>query len=64
MDRIDPEACVATRVLIPQEAYVFTGTLLENLRYLWPDRHADDGDALERRSTCWACGPWSTGSAG
>ncbi|MET0237036.1 MAG: ABC transporter ATP-binding protein [Kibdelosporangium sp.] len=27
----------AVRVLIPQEAYVFTGTLLENLTYLRPD---------------------------
>ncbi|GAB7046942.1 ATP-binding cassette domain-containing protein [Catenuloplanes indicus] len=27
----------AGRVLLPQEAYVFTGTVLENLRYLAPD---------------------------
>ncbi|GGX20068.1 ATP-binding cassette domain-containing protein [Streptomyces lomondensis] len=31
-----PEAAAA-RVLIPQEAYVFTGTLAENLAYLRPD---------------------------
>ncbi|HEX4814368.1 MAG TPA: ABC transporter ATP-binding protein, partial [Nonomuraea sp.] len=31
-DRVDP----AARVLIPQEAYVFRGTLLENLAYLRP----------------------------
>ncbi|MFD5744820.1 ATP-binding cassette domain-containing protein [Streptomyces massasporeus] len=31
-----PEA-VAERVLIPQEAYVFSGTLAENLAYLRPD---------------------------
>ncbi|HEU5160544.1 MAG TPA: ABC transporter ATP-binding protein [Streptosporangiaceae bacterium] len=32
-DRLDP----AERVLIPQEAYVFRGTLLDNLTYLAPD---------------------------
>jgi ATP-binding cassette subfamily C protein len=30
------EAGPQVRVLIPQEAYVFGGTLRENLRYLWP----------------------------
>jgi ATP-binding cassette, subfamily C, bacterial len=30
------EALVATRVLIPQEAYVFSGTVLDNLSYLLP----------------------------
>lgn len=30
------------RVLIPQEAYVFTGTLRENLRYLRPDACTDE----------------------
>lgn len=50
LDRIDPEALRRHRVLIPQEAYVFTGTLLENLIYLWPDYRATaaDGAALER----------------
>ncbi|HEX3923617.1 MAG TPA: ABC transporter ATP-binding protein, partial [Streptosporangiaceae bacterium] len=33
------------RVLIPQEAYVFTGTLGENLRYLAPDTAAEQLDA-------------------
>jgi ATP-binding cassette subfamily C protein len=33
------------RVLIPQEAYVFTGTLGENLRYLAPDATAEQLDA-------------------
>lgn len=48
----------ALRVLVPQEAYVFTGSLADNLRYLSPD--ADDtavetalarlgADALARR---------------
>jgi ATP-binding cassette subfamily C protein len=32
------------RVLIPQEAYVFTGTLLDNLRYLRPDAGRHDLD--------------------
>jgi ATP-binding cassette subfamily C protein len=35
----------AYRVLIPQEAYVFTGTLAENLTYLRPDAPAPDLDA-------------------
>jgi ATP-binding cassette subfamily C protein len=33
----DPTVLARHRVLIPQEAYVFTGTLLDNLRYLRPD---------------------------
>ncbi|MBE1490103.1 ATP-binding cassette domain-containing protein [Plantactinospora soyae] len=33
----DPAVLAGHRVLIPQEAYVFTGTLLDNLRYLCPD---------------------------
>ncbi|MER5964649.1 ABC transporter ATP-binding protein [Streptomyces sp. NPDC002057] len=45
-----PPELTALRVLIPQEAYVFTGTLRDNLRYLRPDagRAAVDGavDAL------------------
>ncbi|WBB80741.1 ABC transporter ATP-binding protein [Micromonospora sp. WMMD882] len=35
-----PDGLARLRVLVPQEAYVFTGTLAENLRYLRPD--ADD----------------------
>ncbi|SCE79386.1 ATP-binding cassette, subfamily C [Micromonospora haikouensis] len=35
-----PEAQARLRVLVPQEAYVFTGSLADNLRYLRPD--ADD----------------------
>jgi ATP-binding cassette subfamily C protein len=37
-------ARLAHRVLIPQEAYVFTGTLLENLRYLSPAATIADVD--------------------
>ncbi|MEV4939505.1 ABC transporter ATP-binding protein [Streptomyces zaomyceticus] len=39
-----PSELTALRVLIPQEAYVFTGTLRDNLRYLRPgaDRSAVD----------------------
>lgn len=40
VDAAPPEALARLRALVPQEAYVFTGTLGENLRYLRPD--ADD----------------------
>ncbi|MGW1058155.1 ATP-binding cassette domain-containing protein [Micromonospora rubida] len=36
-----PAALARLRVLVPQEAYVFTGSLADNLRYLRPE--ADDG---------------------
>ncbi|MGI5520842.1 ATP-binding cassette domain-containing protein [Micromonospora sp. CA-259024] len=36
----EPAALARMRVLVPQEAYVFTGRLADNLRYLRPD--ADD----------------------
>ncbi|MFG1917402.1 ATP-binding cassette domain-containing protein [Micromonospora sp. NPDC048898] len=36
----EPSALGGMRVLVPQEAYVFTGSLADNLRYLRPD--ADD----------------------
>ncbi|MGV9214091.1 ATP-binding cassette domain-containing protein [Micromonospora sp. RB23] len=39
-----PGGLARMRVLLPQQAYVFTGTLADNLRYLRPD--ADD-DTLE-----------------
>jgi ATP-binding cassette, subfamily C, bacterial len=42
---MDPVALAATRILIPQEAYVFTGTLRENLTYLRPDATTADLDA-------------------
>jgi ATP-binding cassette subfamily C protein len=38
----------ALRVLIPQEAYVFTGTLSDNLRYLRPDARRSDVDEAVR----------------
>ena len=34
---LSTESLAATRVLIPQEAYVFSGPLMENLTYLLPD---------------------------
>jgi len=42
---ISPAALADIRVLIPQEAYVFTGTLRENLTYLRPDATTADLDA-------------------
>ena len=43
-----PHALAGSRVLIPQEAYVFTGTLRENLTYLHPSaRPADLDSAVE-----------------
>ncbi|WFE99340.1 ATP-binding cassette domain-containing protein [Micromonospora sp. WMMD964] len=36
----DPATLARRRVLVPQEAYIFTGRLADNLRYLRPD--ADD----------------------
>ncbi|MDZ5441682.1 ABC transporter ATP-binding protein [Micromonospora sp. 4G57] len=50
----EPEVLARMRVLVPQEAYVFTGSLADNLRYLRPD--ADDAtleaglDALGARA--------------
>jgi ATP-binding cassette subfamily C protein len=37
-----PDRLAALRVLIPQEAYVFAGTVLANLTYLRPDASPDD----------------------
>lgn len=36
-----PEASAALRVLVPQEAYVFTGTVRENVAYLCPEPPSD-----------------------
>ncbi|MDX3732315.1 ABC transporter ATP-binding protein [Streptomyces caniscabiei] len=41
----DPRRLARSRVLIPQEAYVFTGTLRENLTYLHPTATPADLDA-------------------
>ncbi|MEA2151309.1 MAG: ATP-binding cassette, subfamily bacterial RamB/AmfA [Solirubrobacteraceae bacterium] len=47
--RIDREAAAQHRVLIPQEAYVFAGTLRENLTYLSPGATtAEVDDAVDR----------------
>jgi ATP-binding cassette subfamily C protein len=46
MDHTD---LAATRVLIPQEAYVFSGTLRENLTYLNPDATTAQLDAAMAR---------------
>jgi ATP-binding cassette subfamily C protein len=35
--KLPPDRLAGLRVLIPQEAYVFTGTVGDNLRYLCPD---------------------------
>lgn len=41
---LDVRTLARHRVLIPQEAYLFTGTLLDNLRYLSPDATERDID--------------------
>ncbi|GIJ11455.1 ATP-binding cassette domain-containing protein [Micromonospora andamanensis] len=41
---VAPADRAALRVLVPQEAYVFSGSLADNLRYLSPDA---DGPAIE-----------------
>ncbi|AVT28901.1 antibiotic ABC transporter ATP-binding protein [Plantactinospora sp. BC1] len=45
----DPATLARHRVMIPQEAYVFAGTLLENLRYLCPGAGQDRVDAAVHR---------------
>ena len=46
---LDPQTAARQRVLIPQEAYVFAGTLRENLDYLRPDATTEQiDDAVER----------------
>ncbi|MDG4787412.1 ABC transporter ATP-binding protein [Micromonospora sp. WMMD1102] len=45
----DPATLARHRVLIPQEAYVFTGSLLDNLRYLHPDAPDDRVDEAVHR---------------
>jgi ATP-binding cassette subfamily C protein len=44
VESLGPAALSQARVLIPQEAYVFRGTLGENLTYLAPGRSASDLD--------------------
>jgi ATP-binding cassette subfamily C protein len=43
---LDPQTLAGHRVLIPQEAYVFAGTLGDNLRYLHPSATRADLDAV------------------
>jgi ATP-binding cassette subfamily C protein len=43
---LDPQTLADHRVLIPQEAYVFAGTLGDNLRYLHPSATRADLDAV------------------
>jgi ATP-binding cassette subfamily C protein len=47
MDALDPQTRARIRVLIPQEAFVFSGTLDANVRYLRPDATPDMVE--------WAC---------
>ncbi len=44
LERLDLPVLTSRRVLIPQEAYVFSGTLRENLTYLSPQARAADLD--------------------
>ncbi|MEV5962824.1 ABC transporter ATP-binding protein [Kribbella sp. NPDC051952] len=45
---VAPDRLAATRVLIPQEAYVFSGSVLDNLTYLLPDATtAEIGTAID-----------------
>ncbi|MGH3826769.1 MAG: ABC transporter ATP-binding protein [Pseudonocardiaceae bacterium] len=43
---LDPRSLASHRVLIPQEAYVFAGTVGENLRYLHPGATCAELDAV------------------
>jgi ATP-binding cassette, subfamily C, bacterial len=43
---LDPRTLASHRVLIPQEAYVFAGTLDDNLRYLHPSATRAELDAV------------------
>ncbi|MYS06223.1 ATP-binding cassette domain-containing protein [Streptomyces sp. SID6041] len=49
-----PAELTSLRALIPQEAYVFTGTLRDNLRYLRPDA---DRTAVDRTVDALALAP-------
>lgn len=43
---LDPQTLASQRVLIPQEAYVFAGTLGDNLRYLHPSATRAELDSV------------------
>jgi ATP-binding cassette subfamily C protein len=49
LDTLAPARLHAARALIPQEAYVFAGTLRENLRYLRPGASAQELDRVVAR---------------
>ncbi|MGC4813230.1 ATP-binding cassette domain-containing protein [Micromonospora sp. DT228] len=53
----EPEMLAGMRVLVPQEAYVFTGSLADNLRYLRPDV---DDRTLEVALDALGAGPLAT----
>jgi ATP-binding cassette, subfamily C, bacterial len=46
IEELDSQTLASHRVLIPQEAYVFAGTLGENLRYLHPSATDTELDAV------------------
>ncbi|MFF4198056.1 ABC transporter ATP-binding protein [Nonomuraea sp. NPDC001831] len=53
-----PAASVRSRVaLVPQEAYVFAGTVRENLAYLWPLGQSPDDERLRASVAAVGAGP-------
>ncbi|MFN2478311.1 MAG: ATP-binding cassette domain-containing protein [Pseudonocardiaceae bacterium] len=46
VEDLDPQTLASHRVLIPQEAYVFAGTIGENLRYLHPTATGTELDTV------------------
>jgi len=48
LHQLHPDTLAQHRVLIPQEAYVFAGSLYENLSYLHPDARRSDVDRAVR----------------
>ncbi|MFI7694463.1 ATP-binding cassette domain-containing protein [Nonomuraea sp. NPDC049655] len=53
-----PGASVRSRIaLVPQEAYVFAGTVRENLAYLWPLGESPDDERLRASVAAVGAGP-------
>ncbi|MER6583645.1 ABC transporter ATP-binding protein, partial [Nonomuraea sp. NPDC001023] len=53
-----PGASVRSRIaLVPQEAYVFAGTVRENLAYLWPLGQSPDDERLRASVAAVGAGP-------
>ncbi|MEU1392894.1 MULTISPECIES: ABC transporter ATP-binding protein [unclassified Nonomuraea] len=53
-----PGALVRRRIaLVPQEAYVFAGTVRENLAYLWPPGESPDDERLHASAAAVGAGP-------